>query len=94
MRAVLGVLLIFGIVVLPITAHAQCAPRKVVVKQLKDKFQESSGGMGLARGFLYEIWSAPKTGTFTILMTSPKNVSCVMASGRDWSFRNPDKTYW
>ncbi|MGI9422878.1 MAG: hypothetical protein ACR2PA_06770 [Hyphomicrobiaceae bacterium] len=72
------------------TANAQfhCGPRKIITEQLKDKFQESSGGMGLSKGVLFEIWSAPQTGTFTILTTTPQNISCIMAAGKDWSFQS------
>ncbi|MEM8974867.1 MAG: hypothetical protein AAGD43_22640 [Pseudomonadota bacterium] len=71
------------------SAHAQmqCGPRKLITDQLKTKFQESSGGLGLSGGVLFEIWSSPKTGTFTILSTTPQHISCIMAAGRDWSFR-------
>lgn len=70
------------------SAQFHCGPRKIITEQLKDKFQESSGGMGLSKGVLFEIWSAPSTGTFTILTTTPQNISCIMAAGKDWSFRD------
>ena len=76
---------------LPTTTSAnavmQCGPRKIITKQLEQKYRETSGGLGLASGILFEIWSAPDTGTFTILTTTPQNISCIMAAGRDWSFR-------
>ena len=68
-------------------AQFHCGPRKIITQQLKEKFQESSGGMGLSKGVLFEIWSAPATGTFTILTTTPQNISCIMAAGKDWSFQ-------
>ena len=68
-------------------AMMQCGPRKIITQQLKQKYRETSGGLGLASGILFEIWSAPDTGTFTILTTTPQNISCIMAAGRDWSFR-------
>ena len=78
-------------------AQFHCGPRKIITQQLKEKFQESSGGMGLSKGVLFEIWSAPTTGTFTILTTTPQNISCIMASGKDWSFKtapSAPKVYW
>ena len=30
---------------MPATAQAQCGPRALIVKQLKEKFHEQSGGM-------------------------------------------------
>ena len=67
------------------------------MKELKEKFHEQSCGMGLSRGVLFEIWASDKTGTFTILTTTPKNISCVMTAGKDWSFKTPEpapKAYW
>lgn len=68
-------------------AQMQCGPRKFITDQLKQKFHESSGGLGLSNGILFEIWAAPDTGTFTILTTTPRNISCIVAAGKNWSFR-------
>ena len=80
--------LCLGVIAFAFNAQAQfhCGPRKIIVEQLKQKFKERSGGMGLSNGVLFEIWSAPETGTFTILTTTPQNISCIMATGNDWSF--------
>ena len=45
-------------------AQLQCGPRKFITDQLKKKFHESSGGLGLSNGILFEIWASPDTGTF------------------------------
>lgn len=81
-----------SIFVLSASAHAQmqCGPRKLITKHLQTKFQESSGGLGLSGGVLFEIWSSPKTGTFTILSTTPQHISCIMAAGQDWSFQKQE----
>ena len=80
------------LIVVSTTANAQmqCGPRKLITQQLETRFQESSGGLGLAGGVLFEIWSSPKTGTFTILSTTPQHISCIMAAGKDWSFRKQE----
>ena len=75
------------------SAQFRCGPRAIIVKQLEDKFHETSGGMGLSKGVLFEIWSAP-SGTFTILTTTPQNISCIMAAGKDWTFAQPKKLFW
>ena len=85
--------LCLGVITFAFNAQAQfhCGPRKVIVEQLKQKFKEHSGGMGLSNGVLFEIWSAPETGTFTILTTTPQNISCIMATGKDWSFATSEE---
>ena len=64
MRLALGMFAALLLAATPVSAQFNCGPRAVIVKQLKEKFHEQSGGMGLSRGVLFEIWSAPMTGTF------------------------------
>ena len=97
MRFAVGMLVALLLAATPATAQIYCGPRDKIVKNLKEKFQEQSGGMGLSRGVLFEIWASAKTGTFTILSTTPQNISCVMTAGKDWSFMaDPPapKVYW
>lgn len=74
-----------GLVVAPAQAQTNCGLRDIVVKRL-----ESGYGEGLAAGGLHsdsqvlEVWAAPKTGTWTVLITSADGRTCVLASGTDW----------
>ncbi|WP_322867414.1 hypothetical protein U5922_015205 [Aquicoccus sp. G2-2] len=74
-----------------IPAHADdvnnCATRDQVVSRLQQEFYEELTAGGLqdsgAAGVV-EVWSSPQTGTFTVMMTRPDGVSCILATGTDW----------
>jgi len=71
------------------TAHAaSCADRDTVVKRLKSQYDEafSAGGLQTIRDkqTLVEVWSSQKTGTFTVMLTTPDGLACVVATGTDW----------
>jgi|GEM_PF-710282 len=70
-----------------------CAPRETVVERLEDKFGEqlTSGGLNdnASKTNLVEIWSSAETGTFTVLLTQPNGVSCVVATGEDYFTIDP-----
>ena len=64
---------------------AQCAPRDTVTGTLAQKYGESRRGMGLAgQGAVMEVYAADATGTWTILMTLPNGMSCMIASGQGY----------
>ncbi len=72
----------------PPAAHAQtnCAPRDVIVERLEDKYTEHLAGGGLQNeNQLLEIWTSDKTGSFTVLMSRPDGISCIVASGHHWN---------
>lgn len=67
-------------------AHAQsvCGPREAVTGALERQYAERPFARGLGdNGNLIEVWAAPDGG-FTILMTAPNGVACLMAAGKDW----------
>lgn len=79
--------LVFGMTATAPPAQAQvpCASRDKLVDQLEKKHGEAVAGIGLAGpNALYEIWTSPKTGSWTILLTRPDKISCVIATGQDW----------
>jgi len=70
------------------TAAAQaeilCGQRAGVVESLQQKFSEQPVSMGLANnGAMIEVF-ASHTGTFTIMMTQPNGLSCLIAAGENW----------
>ncbi|PRY22619.1 hypothetical protein CLV78_106160 [Aliiruegeria haliotis] len=79
---------IFGMLATAPPAPAQslrCAPRDHVVERLQTTFKETQLGLGLQTNTrLVEIWSSDATGTWTILLTEPNGMSCIMASGGNW----------
>ncbi|MFY0620289.1 MAG: hypothetical protein JXQ89_01200 [Pelagimonas sp.] len=82
--------LVFGMAAIapPVFAQSSCAPRDIVVDRLKDKYTEHMVGGGLAGGSsgsaVVEIWSSEQTGTFTVLITNARGMSCIVASGTDY----------
>jgi hypothetical protein len=84
MRAFIAALLCL----LPITAAAQgrnCAPREVVIERLADKYGESRQNVGLGgQGVMMETFASVETGTWTITLTMPNGITCLMASGQSF----------
>ena len=81
-----GVLLAFGATALP--AHASnCANRDMVVERLQSKYHEALAAGGIQKtspaNAVVEVWASHETGTFTVLLTRPNGVTCVVATGTD-----------
>ncbi|MGP1395108.1 MAG: hypothetical protein ACTS3R_06315 [Inquilinaceae bacterium] len=58
-----------------------CGDRTAIMTQLQDKFSEQPVSIGLdSQGRMIEVLAAP-SGTWTILMTMPTGVSCLIGSG-------------
>ena len=68
-----------------------CNKREVISAALADQFGETLIARGITTNdFLVEVFAAP-TSTFTIVVTTPSGISCVMAAGQHWenlSFRD------
>ncbi len=78
--------LIIGAGALPATAQAQmvCGERGSVVSGLEKNFSEAPVSMGLSsNGSIVEIFASPDN-TWTIVMTKPDGMSCVLMAGEDW----------
>ncbi len=88
--AMLHATLGFGILALAATqANAQqtrnCAPRDVVVERLSDGYGESRQSIGLgAQGAVVEVFASDETGTWTITVTDPNGLTCLVASGQSF----------
>ena len=68
-------------ILLAVPAHAQqCAPRADVVAGLAANYAETPRLMGIAGVQMMEVF-ASDTGTWTITVTSPEGVTCLVASG-------------
>ena len=89
MRRILMVVssaLLIGWSALPSTAETRlvCGPRGDVVAGLKQKYAEEPVSMGLAsNGTVIEVF-ASEAGTWTILMTHPNGLSCLLTAGENW----------
>ncbi len=67
-----------------VQAQAVCGEHSEVVSKLEKGHSEKPVSMGLAsNGAVIEVF-ASESGTFTIIMTLPTGMSCLMAAGEDW----------
>ncbi|MDZ4094640.1 MAG: hypothetical protein U1D35_06985 [Paracoccaceae bacterium] len=70
----------------PLYAQTVCTARQVLVDQLAGKHAEQLSGLGYQTGSqVMEVWSSYETGTWTLLVTRADGVSCVVATGTDWT---------
>lgn len=62
---------------------ANCAPRAVVVERLASSYGETRQSIGLgANNAVVEVYASPASGTWTITMTTPSGLTCLVASGQ------------
>lgn len=77
-----------AVLLLPVSAIAApmaCSPRNDVLSQLATKFKEAPVAIGLANnGGLLEVLTAGDGTTWTIIITMPNGVSCLVAAGENW----------
>ena len=60
-----------------------CGPRDLVVKRLAEGFGETRQSMGLgANNAIVEVFASEESGTWTITVTSPNGMTCLVASGQ------------
>ena len=61
----------------------KCGQRDRVVQSLAAKYGESRQSIGLgAKNQVVETWASDETGTWTITVTHPNGMTCLMASGQ------------
>jgi len=79
-----------GLALLLVTAQApnaqtrtNCAPRDAVVHRLTSAYGETRQSIGLgANNQVVEVFASVETGTWTITVTTPKGLTCLIASGQ------------
>lgn len=70
----------------PAEATSHCDDRAALLEQLQEDFDESPHAIGLGLdGNIIEILVSP-AGTWTILSTSPRGLTCIVAGGTNWEF--------
>ena len=90
-KRLLSSALVFGMACLPPPALAAiCATRESLVVRLEALFQETLTARGLQSGnALIEVFASKETGSYTILMTRPDGISCIMSAGSHWMTIKP-----
>lgn len=70
---------------------SNCALRTDVIERLQSKYSEAlvAGGLQGTQNVqtMVEVWASGETGTFTVILTNPKGISCVVATGTDFFHR-------
>ncbi len=67
-----------------VQAQAVCGERIALVEKLKAGFNEAPRSMGLANnGHMVEVFASPK-GSWTIIVTQPNGLACLLAAGENW----------
>lgn len=60
-----------------------CGPREDILKRLVETFGETRRGIGIERqGAVMEIYASDQTGSWTITVTLPDGITCLVASGQ------------
>ncbi len=78
--------LILGSILTAPAAVAQpvCGSHQSISENLKKSYTEAPISMGVTSGGgIIEVFSSPK-GTWTLVITQPNGVSCLIAAGKDW----------
>ncbi|KCV81615.1 hypothetical protein ATO10_11902 [Actibacterium atlanticum] len=71
----------------PTAAQQQtnCAPRATVLERLSSKYGETLQASGLGGNqSVVELFAAPQSGTWTITVTLPNGLTCLVASGESY----------
>lgn len=77
----------------PTQAQSVCGDRVEIIKVLAAKYQELPRAFGVTGGdrILAELFVS-KTGSWTMLMSQPQGVTCILATGVDWQEMPPPIT--
>ncbi len=85
LTTILGALLIgWGAFSSSAQAQTICGERGAIVASLEKTYSEAPVSMGLgSNGTIIEVFASPSA-TFTIILTQPNGLTCVMAAGEYW----------
>ncbi|MEM9145598.1 MAG: hypothetical protein AAGC57_05315 [Pseudomonadota bacterium] len=69
-------------------AQMRCGKRDQVINHLETKYGETQRSVGLQQGRgMIEIYANADSGSWTILLTTPNGMSCLMAAGEAFEAR-------
>lgn len=83
--AILGALVAASFLFAPsAVAQSICGAHKLVTDNLRKEYAESPVSMGVTSGgAVIEVFASTQ-GTWTLLITQPSGVTCLIAAGKDW----------
>jgi hypothetical protein len=72
--------------------EASCSSHGEITKQLEQRYAEAPVSLGLSSsGRLVQVFSTEDGATWTMVLTRPDGLSCVVASGKYWQTATPRK---
>ncbi|MFQ5774404.1 MAG: hypothetical protein ACE5GS_07815 [Kiloniellaceae bacterium] len=75
----------FALLTTAAAAQSQCNKRQHVLDLLAKKYKEAPVASGVTNnGGLVEVLTDAKGGTWTIIVTTPQGMSCLVAAGEGW----------
>lgn len=85
LRAAIAAALAYATPIAEAQTRSACAERTTVVERLAEKYGETLQSMGLHRNNgVLEVYASEATGTWTILVTRPDGMACLIAAGQMW----------
>ena len=79
------ILLLAAAFAIPANAGPSCGPRKEIIADLGQQFKEAPVALGLSNdGTVVEILTSENGSTWTIMVSRPDGVSCLVAAGESW----------
>jgi hypothetical protein len=62
-----------------------CVKRADLIKHLAAKYHEAPAAVGVAdNGALLEVFASKSGETWTVMVTMPNGISCMVATGQQW----------
>jgi hypothetical protein len=69
----------------PVSPRLPCHDHSEIAKQLTSKYKEAPVSIGLqSNGNLLQVFASKNSGSWTILSTTPRGLSCILAAGKSW----------
>lgn len=78
----------FGAALAALDARAEgapCGPRDQVIERLTGHFGETRRAMALDPRGILEIFASEETGSWTVTITTPEGLTCLIAAGEHWT---------
>ncbi len=73
-------------IAVPASAEPVCGERAELLGQLETKYSEAPAAAGLSSdGGIVEVLTSPAGDTWTIILTLPSGLSCLVVSGEGWA---------
>ncbi len=78
----------YSILLTLLIAVVPCAPHSDIVEYLQKEYGESVAVSGVTKdGYLFEFTVNEEKGTWTVLLTKPMGLTCLIEAGNGWQER-------